>query len=152
MGVAVPPGAAPGLYTGAVVVGAGVGGGGVHSRKVPLALRVSAEVAVAHGDTEQWRASRVRWLDSTLGIDDELAHPFTAMEVRVGLYPTVALQYISTTLYTRFPIILGRCVSKVTTGYHPRWPAPATMRPSTCSAGGSPVRAVPGQLSALSVP
>ena len=35
----------------------------------------------AHGDDEPWRLSRLRWLDSTLAVDDELVPPYTPVTV-----------------------------------------------------------------------
>jgi len=49
---------------------------------VQLALAVSDEVLADRGDGQLWRHSRLRWLDSTIGIDDEVVPPYTPLEVR----------------------------------------------------------------------
>jgi hypothetical protein len=54
--------------------------------------------------------ARAAWIEQTVaGID-----------AQVGLYPIVTLQYTAQPLYTRFPIILSSCFSKVTIGYNPK--------------------------------
>ena len=92
MGVMVPADAATAVYHGIVTIAATIPGGTVYSLSVPLFLNVSSDTAEQHGDTEGWRASRVRWLDSTLGIDDEPSYPFTPMVVEgTGQHATVEL-------------------------------------------------------------
>lgn len=48
---------------------------------VKLAVTVAPEISKDGGDGELWRHSRLRWLDSTLGIDDEVTAPFTPLQV-----------------------------------------------------------------------
>lgn len=92
MGVMIPADTVVSLYRGVVTVSATFGEGKAYNLSVPLSLDVSLETVDQHGDTEGWRASRVRWLDSTLGIDDELVHPFTPMVVQgSGQHATVDL-------------------------------------------------------------
>ncbi|MBM3242665.1 hypothetical protein FJZ31_40915 [Candidatus Poribacteria bacterium] len=46
-----------------------------------LCLRVTEQVLEDYGDSELWRHSRLRWLDSTLGLDDEVVAPYTPLKV-----------------------------------------------------------------------
>ena len=77
-GVQIPGDAAPGAYRSTVTVSAK----GVAAQHTTLNLTVSQEVAEAHGDGELWRHARLRWLDSTVGLDDEVAAPYTPLRVR----------------------------------------------------------------------
>jgi len=75
-GVPIPPDGV-GRYTGEVRFLAG---------EAPLAtLRLSLGVAgdplPDHGDGDLWRQARLRWLDSTIGLDDEIVAPYTPVEV-----------------------------------------------------------------------
>jgi len=65
-GVEVPPTAA-GRYIGTIIL---------HKERdvsisVALTLEVAGELLPDHGDGELWRLSRLRWLNSNIGIDDE---------------------------------------------------------------------------------
>jgi len=48
---------------------------------VNLALIVSNTVAIDNGDNELWRQSRLKWLDSTIGLDDEITDPYTPLKI-----------------------------------------------------------------------
>lgn len=65
IGVAVPMDA-KGIYTGAITVTAAGSG----SQQLDVTLEVSGEQVSDNGDTHAWRLSRLRWLNSTLGLDD----------------------------------------------------------------------------------
>jgi hypothetical protein len=78
LGVQVPDTASPGSYRGEVTVAPA----GLAATRVPVTLVVSSHAAIAAGDNEPWRHSRLRWLDSTLALDDELVAPYTAVQVR----------------------------------------------------------------------
>lgn len=56
-----------GNYTGTVTIRAE----NTDKQTVHLHLRIKDEVLTDRGDSEAWRHSRLRWLNSTLGIDDE---------------------------------------------------------------------------------
>jgi hypothetical protein len=72
VGMDVPKNAA-GVILGRVVVTAG----GV-SQAIAVRLEVSGPVLDDHGDRDAWRLSRLRWLDSTIGLDDDVVtQPFT---------------------------------------------------------------------------
>lgn len=47
----------------------------------PVRLRVAGENLAHRGDHELWRLSRLRWLNSTIGLDDETTAPFPAVEL-----------------------------------------------------------------------
>ena len=76
-GVQVPERAPAGDYTGSATVSAE----GVAPVTVPMTIRVSPTVVEAHGDDEPWRLSRLRWLNSTMAVDDELVKPYTPVTV-----------------------------------------------------------------------
>jgi hypothetical protein len=76
-GLDVPPDAPPGTYTGQVTVvpadSVGVA--------VTLVVMVDEGVLADQGDADPHRFSRLRWLDSTIALDDELVEPYTSMTV-----------------------------------------------------------------------
>ncbi|MFB3854078.1 MAG: glycoside hydrolase domain-containing protein [Vicinamibacterales bacterium] len=76
-GVEVPAGASPGRYTGTLTVLPL----GLEKTALTLNLTVSKETIPAAGDDEPWRQSRLRWLDSTLALDDEIVPPYTPVAV-----------------------------------------------------------------------
>ena len=76
-GVDVSKDAAAGEYRGKVTI---------HTKDlapvtIDLVLAVSDTVVEDRGDLEPWRHSRLRWLDSTLGADDEVVAPYTPLAV-----------------------------------------------------------------------
>ncbi len=48
---------------------------------VALELEVSDRVLADAGDSQIWRQSRLRWLDSTIGLDDKVFAPYTPVQV-----------------------------------------------------------------------
>ena len=77
-GIDVPEDAAPGAYEGTVAL---------RFRDLPdaavrLRLEVTAETIANHGDDDLWRHARLRWLDSTIGIED----------TPTGGYPPLAVE------------------------------------------------------------
>ncbi|MHC4676321.1 MAG: glycoside hydrolase domain-containing protein, partial [Planctomycetota bacterium] len=60
------PADAKGTYTGSIVVAPE----GDKPTTVRLTLDVEGEPVEEHGDRQEWRLSRLRWLDSTIGLDD----------------------------------------------------------------------------------
>ncbi len=77
-GIQVPERAAPGEYRGEVTIAPS----GLPQTRVELTLFVSPRTIPASGDNEPSRQSRLRWLDSTLAIDEELVDPYTPVQVR----------------------------------------------------------------------
>ncbi len=51
---------------------------------VTLSLAVSDQVIEDAGDGDLWRLARLRWLDSTIGLDDEPTAPYTPLAVDGG--------------------------------------------------------------------
>ena len=48
---------------------------------VPIEIEVSGETLADRGDGDLWRHARLRWLNSTLGLEDTVIAPFTPLEV-----------------------------------------------------------------------
>jgi len=67
IGIDVPETIAPGVYHGSVIVQAA----NAEAQTIKVQLKLNNEVISDRGDSEPWRHSRLRWLNSTLGIDDE---------------------------------------------------------------------------------
>ncbi len=77
IGLMVPEGAR-GTYHGTVTVEPQ----GLAPQTVALSLQVAGGVIASHGEDELWRHARLRWLDSTLGLDDDwLVPPYTPLKV-----------------------------------------------------------------------
>lgn len=76
IGTMIPEQLPSGVYEGIVTVAAD----GVESKQVRLTLTVSEQVIANHGDNEPWRHSRLRWLNSQLGFDDEVIAPYIPLE------------------------------------------------------------------------
>jgi len=68
IGVDVPRSAA-GVYKGTVTVKDATSG---VSQTIGIKLTVVGKVLNDHGDSDSWRLSRLRWLDSTIGLDDNV--------------------------------------------------------------------------------
>ena len=67
IGVNIPQNIKPGKYRGIVTVSAE----NVTPQEIGIELKIKNEILADRGDNEPWRHSRLRWLNSTLGIDDE---------------------------------------------------------------------------------
>jgi len=76
-GLQIPADATAGEYESSIVISPK----GMPSSEVVLCLQVTEEVLEDAGDSELWRHSRLRWLDSTLGLDDEVVAPYTPLKV-----------------------------------------------------------------------
>ena len=76
-GFSVPEEAVPGVYKGQVVL--------LPKNDKPtvihLQIEVTKQVLTNHGDGDLWRLSRLRWLNSTIGIDDEVAPGYMPVEL-----------------------------------------------------------------------
>ncbi|WP_445143949.1 glycoside hydrolase domain-containing protein [Dyella sp. Tek66A03] len=77
IGLDIPESAKPGVYRGEVTITAD----GLPPQKLPLVITVGDGLAVAHGDDDPFKLTRLRWLNSTLAQDDSLVKPFTAITV-----------------------------------------------------------------------
>ncbi|HEY6951400.1 MAG TPA: glycoside hydrolase domain-containing protein, partial [Bacteroidota bacterium] len=78
MGVQVPPDAEPGFYTGEITISPR----GLKATKVKIHLDVSDKLLADAGDSDPFRLSRLRWLDSQLAADDSVVPPFIPMTVK----------------------------------------------------------------------
>lgn len=76
-GIDIPSGQKEGTYKGKVTVRDADGRMG----EMPLSIHISGKELADRGDSELWRQSRLRWLNSTLGIADTPTHPYTPMAV-----------------------------------------------------------------------
>ena len=73
VGTQLPEHLSAGTYQGTVTVSAA----NAESKTVQVSLNVSENVIANHGDNEPWRHSRLRWLNSQIGFDDEVIAPYT---------------------------------------------------------------------------
>ncbi len=53
-------------------------------KEIELEIKVTNNVLADRGDSETWRHSRLRWLNSTAGIDDENVAPYQPIELLNG--------------------------------------------------------------------
>lgn len=67
-----------GQYTGTVTVQAA----GMKPKQVKVTLNVTDNLIANHGDNEPWRHSRLRWLNSQIGFDDEVIAPYIPLNVQ----------------------------------------------------------------------
>lgn len=78
VGTMVPEQLTAGLYTGTVTVQAA----GMKPKQVKVTLNVTDNLIANHGDNEPWRHSRLRWLNSQIGFDDEVIAPYIPLNVQ----------------------------------------------------------------------
>ena len=82
-GIDIPATQKAGTYKGIIIISDGTGKKSV----VPVSLRIAGAPLADRGDSEAWRHSRLRWLNSTLGIANTPTAPYTGMAVdgnRIG--------------------------------------------------------------------
>lgn len=72
IGIDIPENARPGIYRGEVTISPDNSA----SQSVRVFIRVNDKILADRGDNETWRHSRLRWLNSTLGIDDNPVKPY----------------------------------------------------------------------------
>lgn len=65
-----------GIYTGSVSVTAKG-----KKQVIPISLNVSGEIVANHGYNEGYRLSRLNWLNSTVGIDEEISKGYNPVKV-----------------------------------------------------------------------
>ncbi|MGV8134880.1 MAG: glycoside hydrolase domain-containing protein [Mangrovibacterium sp.] len=76
VGIDIPGEAVPGTYEGYIdVKPANLG-----KKRIKIQLMVMDHYLADRGDGEPWRHSRLRWLNSTLGLDDKPVHPYTPLK------------------------------------------------------------------------
>ena len=76
IGVDIPQNIPAGVYMGVINVIPQNGA----PQSVEVNLRIEEKILADRGDSELWRHSRLRWLNSTLGIDDKPTKPFEAIQ------------------------------------------------------------------------
>ena len=75
MGIDIPKDISTGTYKGKILIGPAEG----EKQEVTVDIKVKREVLADRGDAEPWRHSRLRWLNSTVGIDDQPLAPYVAL-------------------------------------------------------------------------
>ncbi len=76
IGVDIPADAVPGTYAGYVKL---IPENAVPQR-IPVRIVVGDESVANHGDNDLWRLSRLRWLNSTMGIDNDTVAPYHSIQ------------------------------------------------------------------------
>ncbi len=76
IGVQVPRDAS-GTYTGTLRLKPA----GLEETVITLRLKVAGELLEDAGDSDNWRLSRLRWLDSTIGLEETVVPPYTPVRV-----------------------------------------------------------------------
>jgi len=76
-GIQIPQNATPGEYTGTATLSAD----GAPSRKIKVTIHVNDKFLADKGDGETWRYSRLRWLNSTIGLNDSPVKPYIEMKL-----------------------------------------------------------------------
>lgn len=79
-GIPVPRDLSPGSYHAKVTVAPS----GLASQPVELELTVTGNVRPDAGDGEPWRHSRLRWLNSTLALNDSIVPPYSPVRMESG--------------------------------------------------------------------
>lgn len=77
IGAMIPEMLSAGTYKGTVTLSAS----DAETRTVEVELTVSNNVIANHGDNEPWRHSRLRWLNSQIGFDDEVIAPYIPIKI-----------------------------------------------------------------------
>lgn len=75
-GLQVPKDTPPGDYHGTLMLKIA----GARQSLIKLSLKVTDQVLDDAGDSDLWRMSRLRWLNSTIGIDDTVTAPYTPLK------------------------------------------------------------------------
>lgn len=74
-GVMIPENARPGRYEGTATISAD----GVDPHTVKLVIKVTSGSLADHGDADLWRHARLRWLNSTIAMDNEPTKDYAGM-------------------------------------------------------------------------
>jgi hypothetical protein len=77
VGIDIPANVVAGIYEGYIVVKTD----NFAEQKIRVFLTIEDRYLSDRGDSEHWRYSRLRWLNSTLGIDNEPVKPYIPMKV-----------------------------------------------------------------------
>ncbi len=76
-GLDIPSDIKPGYYSGSVHIHPE----GLESRSVTFEIRITDEARKDKGDDEPWRHSRLRWLNSTIALNDDVISPYAPMRI-----------------------------------------------------------------------
>ena len=76
-GIQIPRNAKAGAYSGTAMITAD----GAAPLKVKVTIHVTEKVLADKGDGETWRHSRLRWLNSTIGLNDSPVKPYSEMKL-----------------------------------------------------------------------
>jgi hypothetical protein len=76
IGIDIPDNIPAGTYRGLVTVKPE----NAVSQSIDVILKIADKILADRGDNEPWRHSRLRWLNSTLGIDDKPTRPYEAIQ------------------------------------------------------------------------
>jgi len=76
-GVMIPEALKAGRYSGQVTIHPE----GAPATAISLTIDIAEDIIAEHGDNERWRMSRLRWLNSSLGLDDGIIPPYTPLTV-----------------------------------------------------------------------
>lgn len=76
IGIDIPESTPPGTYTGTVTVQPE----NMKAWKVEVSINVNEKMLPDRGDSETWRHSRLRWLNSTIGLEDNHVKPYDPIE------------------------------------------------------------------------
>lgn len=76
IGVDIPKDLTSGIYSGNITIS----GKSIRPQIIAIHLQIKDEMLADRGDSEAWRHSRLRWLNSTLGIDDRPTKPYGAIK------------------------------------------------------------------------
>ena len=77
IGADIPREIKPGIYRGIVDIKPE----NAKARSVRITLNIGGKLIADRGDSEPWRHSRLRWLNSTAGMDDEVVAPYKPLEL-----------------------------------------------------------------------
>lgn len=77
IGLDVPKEIEPGIYRGSIKAIPG----NTDAIKIPIQITISNKYIEDRGDSEPWKHSRLRWLNSTKGLDNDPVDPFSSIEV-----------------------------------------------------------------------
>lgn len=78
IGTQVPEQLHAGTYVGTIMVSSA----NAETKRIACTLTVEDRIIIDHGDNEPWRHSRLRWLNSQIGFDDEVVAPYTALTLK----------------------------------------------------------------------
>ncbi len=76
MGIDIPKDIRPGAYKGKILIGPADG----EKQDVTLEIKINNGVLADRGDAETWRHSRLRWLNSTAGLDNNPLAPYSELK------------------------------------------------------------------------